>query len=353
MVFGSLICAFNSRLYCYVSSPQASATTVLEMCVLFGLLTSSCRCQIIEAVGDDVGPYQINRPTRRPTTTLGQQTQALFYTLGNKLNRNQNKRTSVSDLNITLTNGRSLDDYPPYPISDNSGYQGGSTTYGNSFRPSYQKVVYIAVPVDTLTALLTSGQLNGIGLGNVFPAMPQFGGGGSFGGIGGGRYVGGISGGAYSGSGGNSYGGIGGNSHSGGGRFPLVTGATFSGNGNGPSLGSVLFGSGLSGSGTYGSTTGYSGGGGVFGSGEYNTIGGTDFDGGNYGGVSGGYGGSVGTSSYGGGGAVGSSTYGGGSAGTSSYGGGSVGYSGGNGGSYGGIGGVIGRPIVGGKWWLF
>ncbi|XP_055343693.1 shematrin-like protein 2 [Paramacrobiotus metropolitanus] len=283
--------------------------------ILFSILSNSVIADHSDTADDDDRPYDLPVRTPKPSS-VSQRTRNMFNTLGNMLVGNKKSSSAPAP---PLNFSEKLDDYPPYP-GDNtdSTYSGGNGAYSNSYRQSFQKVIYIAVPLNALTALLSTGQLSSVGFGSIFPALPSFGSrgfggssaygsGNSFsgstdygGGVGVIGTVGGSSG--YNGNGaavisvpaavppppplvapvgglggGNTYAG-GGGTYGGGGGY----------NGNGLSVGPVLtFGGNIAGPGTYG------------GGGDYNRV--VDFDTGSYGAGAGGYIGTTG-GSYGAGG---------------------------------------------------
>ncbi|OWA51031.1 hypothetical protein BV898_15533 [Hypsibius exemplaris] len=323
---------------------------VSALCVLTCLHTKSTGKAVDPTAADDENTPYSSQPRQSPSSQdsapalLTVRSRALFTfnnsnfgTLGALLNNTRD--TSSTDQ--PQARSSSAEDYPAYPIGGGGDYSGGflgggpGGSYGSGWGSKAQRVVYIAIPLNALSALLSANQLNTLGVGSIYPSLPPLGGGasyggpplrgvGSYGGTGGGSYSGG--GASYSGGGGASYGGAGGASYGGGG------GASYGSGGNnyvtGLSSGSNY------GPSTYGAITYDSGPG--LGQVLYGAVSG----GASYSGAGGGsYGGSSGSYSSGSGGGYGGGGYDSGSGGGYSGGGGGAGYSGGGGGYVAGGGG--------------
>ncbi|GAU94914.1 hypothetical protein RvY_06613 [Ramazzottius varieornatus] len=284
------------------NSTSAGADNCEELCCGRGHYSRACYNEPTDPqYGDPETPYSSGRARSVP-----RQNRAPLDFFGSLMSNNR----STPPRSRSRTS-QPQDDYPPYPGDYGPAL---APVFGFGFGPAQagwgrknERVVYLAIPLTALSALLASGQLSNLGLGTAYPAssplpplLPISGGydgGGS-------SYAGGTTYGSSA-----SYGGASGGYVSG-----LTTGSNYGpshfvpygSNGGGPSLNSVLFGGtgAAAAGGSYGSGSSYGGGstygsGGSYGGGDSYRNGGdsysNNFDGDSY------NGGSGGGSSYGGG----------------------------------------------------
>ena len=118
--------------------------------------------------------------------------------LGSLLNASRDAQQQLRDSQLqsssskaSAAQARSIsDDYPAYPSGGGGDYGNGllgGSSYGAGWGSKAQRVVYIAIPLNALSALMSNNQLNSLGIGSIFPSLPPIGGGigGGYGGGGG------------------------------------------------------------------------------------------------------------------------------------------------------------------------
>ena len=93
----------------------------------------------------------------------------------------RDSQSQSSSSKASVAQARSIsDDYPAYPSGGGGDYGNGllgGSSYGAGWGSKAQRVVYIAIPLNALSALMSSNQLNSLGIGSIFPSLPPIGGG--------------------------------------------------------------------------------------------------------------------------------------------------------------------------------